>query len=79
MLRILSDKKKHLFYRQNTGRTERVIFENKITDGKISGFTDNYVRVVADFDPQLINSSKEVRLASVTKDGFVSADISVPS
>lgn len=74
MLHILSDKKRRAFYEQNLGRTLEVLFENDVEDGKIHGFTDNYVRVSAQYDPLLINELKKVRLTSIEANGTVAAE-----
>lgn len=74
MLHILSDKKRRAFYEQNVGRTGRVLFENDVEDGKIHGFTDNYVRVSARYDPLLINEVKRVRLTSIETNGTVAVE-----
>jgi len=36
------------------------------------GFTENYVRVTAKYDPMLINELKEVELVEITENGTVS-------
>jgi threonylcarbamoyladenosine tRNA methylthiotransferase MtaB len=74
MLHILSDKKRRAFYQQNLGRTFQVLFENDVEEGKIHGFTDNYVRVSAQYDPLLINELKKVRLTSIETNGTVAAE-----
>jgi threonylcarbamoyladenosine tRNA methylthiotransferase MtaB len=35
------------------------------------GFTSNYIRVAAKYDPVLINEMKEVRLSSINEKGCV--------
>jgi len=65
MLRSLSEKKKRYFYEQNIGRQASVLFENDIVDGRMHGFTENYIRVTADYDPVKINEIVPVTLASV--------------
>ncbi len=72
MLHILSDKKRRAFYESNLGRELTVLFEKDIEDGQMHGFTENYVRVSAKYDPLLINELKKVHLASLTEKGFVS-------
>ncbi len=62
MLRGLSEKKRRYFYEQHAGQEGTVIFENDIEDGKMHGFTENYIRVAAKYDPVLINEAKKVRL-----------------
>ncbi|SMG38813.1 threonylcarbamoyladenosine tRNA methylthiotransferase MtaB [Marivirga sericea] len=71
MLRSLSEKKKRAFYEENMGREEIVLFENDIHDGLMEGFTDNYVRVVAKYDPILINELKKVKLSNLTPEGLM--------
>jgi threonylcarbamoyladenosine tRNA methylthiotransferase MtaB len=71
MLRTLSEKKKRAFYEENLGREEVVLFEKDIHDGLMEGFTDNYVRVVAKYDPILINELKKVKLTNLTADGLM--------
>lgn len=74
MLRTLSEKKKRQFYEQNLGRTAKVLFEDDVENGKMHGFTENYVRVVARYDPMLINELKEVSLWQINEQGLVEAE-----
>jgi len=71
MLRSLSEKKKRAFYEENVGREEVVLFEKDIHDGLMEGFTDNYVRVVAKYDPILINELKKVKLTNLSAEGLM--------
>jgi threonylcarbamoyladenosine tRNA methylthiotransferase MtaB len=71
MLHILSDKKRRLFYEENLGREATVLFENDIENGIMHGFTENYVRVAAKYDPILINELKTVTLLSINEAGHV--------
>lgn len=71
MLRSLSEKIKHLFYEENIGREDVVLFENDVKDGMMEGFTDNYVRVKAKYDPILINELKKVKLTTLDHDGLM--------
>lgn len=71
MLHILSDKKRRAFYESQVGRTATVLFEEDVADGQMQGFTENYVRVVATYDPLLINELKPVQLTSLTPDGLM--------
>lgn len=70
-LHILSEKKRRAFYESQLGRTSTVLFEEDIEDGMMQGFTENYVRVVAKYDPLLINELKEVALTVINKNGLV--------
>lgn len=74
MLRTLSEKKKRQFYEQNLGRTATVLFEDDVKNGKMHGFTENYVRVVAQYDPILINELKEISLWQINEQGLVEAE-----
>jgi threonylcarbamoyladenosine tRNA methylthiotransferase MtaB len=65
MLRILSEKKRRNFYEQHLSSIRPVLFEAKNLDGKMFGFTDNYVKVAVDFDENLINKIAKVRLVKI--------------
>lgn len=56
MLHILSEKKKRHFYNSQIGKTRSILLENNVNDNKMSGFTDNYVKVETNYDPLLVNS-----------------------
>ncbi|AKP52594.1 tRNA-t(6)A37 methylthiotransferase [Cyclobacterium amurskyense] len=71
MLRILSEKKKRAFYEENLGKTYTVLFEGDVEDGKMHGFTENYIRVSAKYDPLLINELKNVTLVNINEKGSV--------
>jgi threonylcarbamoyladenosine tRNA methylthiotransferase MtaB len=73
MLRILSEKKRRKFYQENLGRTFTVLFEEDVEDGKMHGFTENYIRVAAKYDPILINELKTVTLSEINEKGNVEA------
>ena len=67
-LQILSDKKKHAFYVENSASLRKVLFESDIHNGYISGFTDNYIRAKIKADPALINKVVDVKLKFPDKD-----------
>jgi threonylcarbamoyladenosine tRNA methylthiotransferase MtaB len=73
MLRILSEKKRRKFYQENLGKTFTVLFEEDVEDGKMHGFTENYIRVAAKYDPILINELKTVTLSEINEKGNVEA------
>lgn len=70
MLHILSDKKRRRFYEENLGQQFTVLFENDIEDGQMHGFTENYIRVTAKYDPLLINELKPVKLIAINDKGL---------
>ena len=67
ILRILSEKKKRAFYEENLGSTRTVLYEDDIDNGKMHGFTENYLRVEADYDPLLINETQKVVIKGITE------------
>jgi threonylcarbamoyladenosine tRNA methylthiotransferase MtaB len=71
MLRSLSEKKKRYFYNQHTGNTQTVLFEDDIEDGFMHGFTENYIRVKAKYDPVLINELKTIEMVKVDENGLM--------
>lgn len=74
MLRSLSEKKKRQFYEESLGQTATVLFEDDVADGMMQGFTENYVRVTAKYDPMLINELKTVTLKSINDKGLVEVE-----
>ena len=79
MLRILSEKKKMSFYQTQLGKTLPVLWEHENKDGKMYGFTENYVRVQKDFDPACVNRIEYLNLKEILPDGTVSVQLSYES
>ena len=50
------------FCRENSGRTEEVLFESKSKDGKMAGYTRNYIKVEMPYDKALIGKVVKVVL-----------------
>ena len=71
MLRSLSEKKKRFFYEQQLNATREVLFEAEEKGGKMSGFTDNYVKVTTDYDPLLVNTLVPVTLKLINDEFLV--------
>lgn len=71
MLTILSEKKRRSFYNSQLGKNSIVLFEADSKDGYMHGFTRNYVKVKAKYDPILVNELKEVNLVDISEDGDV--------
>jgi threonylcarbamoyladenosine tRNA methylthiotransferase MtaB len=69
ILQQLSDKKFINFYNQNIGKQATVLFESSNYDGKIHGFTENYIKVETNFDKNLINEIKIVKLLNINENG----------
>ena len=74
MLHILSDKKRRFFYEKQIGKNFTVLFEEDIENGMMQGFTENYVRVTAKYDPLLINETKLVSLQSINENMLVEVE-----
>ncbi|MEO1253607.1 MAG: tRNA (N(6)-L-threonylcarbamoyladenosine(37)-C(2))-methylthiotransferase MtaB [Bacteroidota bacterium] len=74
MLRSLSEKKRRYFYESQLGKTYDVLFEEDVANGMMQGFTENYVRVAAKYDPILINEIKTVKLTAINADGQVEVE-----
>lgn len=73
-LHILSDKKRRAFYNSQLDNEFTVLFENDVEDGMMQGFTENYIRVTAKYDPILINTTKKVKLTAVNEKGLVEVE-----
>jgi len=76
MLRGLSVKKRRAFYESQLGTTRTVLFESENKEGYISGFTENYVKVKAPWNPELVNTLHEVTLTKIDDDGMVRFEFS---
>ncbi|MFC6861033.1 tRNA (N(6)-L-threonylcarbamoyladenosine(37)-C(2))-methylthiotransferase MtaB [Zunongwangia atlantica] len=71
MLRGLSAKKRRAFYESQLGTTHTVLFEGENKEGYIHGFTENYVKVKAPWNPELVNTLHQIQLTEIDEDGLV--------
>ncbi|MEK6155613.1 tRNA (N(6)-L-threonylcarbamoyladenosine(37)-C(2))-methylthiotransferase MtaB [Flavobacteriaceae bacterium 3-367] len=71
MLRGLSAKKRRAFYEGQLGSERTVLFEGENKEGYIHGFTENYIKVKAPWDPKLVNTLHKVQLSEIGEDGVV--------
>ena len=79
MLRILSAKKLRQFYEQHLNKEFTVLFEHENKNGKMHGFTQNYIKIEHPFDASLVNKSIAINTLNINEEGFVHAEqISVP-
>ena len=76
MLRGLSVKKRRAFYESQVGTSRTVLFETENKEGYMYGFTENYVKVKAPFNPVLVNTLQPVELTSIDEDGSVRVSFS---
>ena len=77
-LRILSEKKRLAFYQSQLGSTQKVLWEHENKNGKMYGFTENYVKVEADYQEESINQIQEVELGMLNAQGVVEVKIKLP-
>lgn len=75
VLRALSAKKRHQFYESQLGKEVSVLFENENKKGYIQGFSTNYVKVRAPWNPEWVNTTKKVRLTEIDEGGYVRFDL----
>ncbi len=61
-LEALCDRLHAEFYAANRGRREQVLFESTEKNGKMFGYSRNYIRVERDYDPALVGQIVEVEL-----------------
>jgi threonylcarbamoyladenosine tRNA methylthiotransferase MtaB len=71
MLHILSDKKKRVFYESQIGKQGIVLWEGDDHDGYMHGFTENYIKVKAPFNPEKVNSFEEVSYLGIDGEGIM--------
>lgn len=70
MLHILSDKKRRAFYEQHLGTIQTVLFEATPENGFMHGFTANYIKIAAKYDPLRINELVTGKLISLDENGL---------
>jgi len=76
MLRGLSVKKRRAFYESQIESARTVLFEDENKEGYIYGFTENYVKVKAPWNPELANTLQDVVLTKIDEDGAVRVEFS---
>jgi len=62
LLHDLSDKKHMNFHNSQIGTKRTILFEHTKRDKKMHGFTENYLKLYADYDPAFINKAIEVEV-----------------
>jgi threonylcarbamoyladenosine tRNA methylthiotransferase MtaB len=67
-LRILSQKKQRAFYQKFENTTQQVLFEHHTDETLMSGFTKNYIKVIAPKDNSKINTIQDVWLTSINSE-----------
>lgn len=72
-LRVLSSKKKHVFYDRFLGTTRQALMESDNRNNMIQGYTDNYIRVTLPYSEELRNKVIDVQLTSFDEEGCIIA------
>jgi threonylcarbamoyladenosine tRNA methylthiotransferase MtaB len=73
MLRILSEKKRRHFYNKYLQTSRPVLFENHKNEALVTGFTDNYIKIVAAKTDDIVNTIQMVDLQDINEEGDVNA------
>ena len=68
ILRSLSEKLRRNFYEKNINKEHSVLFEDKIKENYIHGFTENYIRVKVPFDKNLVGTIRRTCIIDIDKD-----------
>ena len=64
----ISDRKLHAFYEAHIGQEANVLFEHTKKEGKMHGFTENYIKVEIPYDATLVNETRKVVLGGWNED-----------
>jgi len=71
MFQILSEKKLRAFYESFSGTNAKVLFEDHNNNDVMYGFTENYIKVETQYNPNLSNRIAEVNLLEINDNGNV--------
>ncbi|MCK5857453.1 MAG: tRNA (N(6)-L-threonylcarbamoyladenosine(37)-C(2))-methylthiotransferase MtaB [Bacteroidales bacterium] len=72
-LHELSERKRLQFYRENIGTTRKVLWEAEVQGGMMSGWTENYIKVITPYRSDLENTVQEVKLKELNIEGVFEA------
>ncbi len=73
-LRILSTLKQRAFYEKHIGTHRRVLWETDNKDGRLHGYSENYIRLSTPFDSRKINTVEHIRVGTWRADGTCEAE-----
>lgn len=71
----LSERLHRRFSEHYIGKEAYVLWESTLKNGKIAGFTGNYIRVSAPYDKKYVNRITPVLLKGITEDGNMAGEI----
>ena len=75
LLHELSEKKRIAFYSNQTGKIVSALFEAKKYNGRMTGYTENYIKVEKPFDIDDIGSVLKVKLLDINEIGNVNVEV----
>ncbi len=80
-LRLLSDKKRHYFYSRHVNSCRPVLFEGGLVENsgnvELTGFTDNYIKVVCPDSGSCSNKIYPVELEEIVANGRMSGKLKI--
>jgi threonylcarbamoyladenosine tRNA methylthiotransferase MtaB len=71
----LSQEKNVIFNKLNVGQISNVLFEKTFSEGFITGFTSNYIRVEYPWESKLAGKIRKVRLNDISPTGKMSIEL----
>ncbi len=71
----LSEMKLRTFYLNNLGRISNVLFENQHQNKTSTRWTENYIKVEVPYQPDLLNTTRLVRLSHLKENGLVAGEL----
>lgn len=71
MLRILSEKKKRSFYQDFEETSRPILWETSQQEGLMTGFSDNYIKVNREYQPEMVNTISTEELQEVLPNGLM--------
>ena len=75
MLRILSVKKRRVFYEKYINTSQQVLFEGRSKEGYMFGFTPNYIKVKTHWDPAWVNKKVMMKMKQIDPDGVMMGEV----
>lgn len=64
----LSDEKHLAFHKSQQGNKKTVLFEHTLRGKKMHGFTENYIKLYSDYNPEFINKAMEVEVGEYNEE-----------
>ncbi len=71
----LAGKKQKIFHQSHLNTVREVLFEAYNDNGKMFGFTDNYIKIEIPYNENLVNKTVSVRLLELTNNDTVTGNV----